>query len=115
MPYCQNCGTKNDEGAEICVNCRQPLYDTRRRRARRDGCYGPRGEQRHEEECFGLPYGGAIVGILFGLILLISGVAWVLSLTLGISFNGALVGPLIAIAIAILIIAGAIYQLRHRK
>lgn len=87
MPYCQNCGTKNEEGAQVCVNCREPLYDTRRRRARHDGCYGPRGEQHHKEECFGPPDGGAIVGILFGFIILIFGVASVLSLTLGISFN----------------------------
>ena len=115
MPYCQNCGTKNEEGAQVCVNCREPLYDTRRRRARHDGCYGPRGERRPEEECFGLPYGGAIVGILFGLILLIYGAAWVVSLTLGISLNGQLVGPLIAITIGILILAGAIYRLSHRS
>ncbi|MGZ4848452.1 MAG: zinc ribbon domain-containing protein [Halobacteriota archaeon] len=25
MPYCPNCGTKNEEGAEICTNCQQPL------------------------------------------------------------------------------------------
>jgi uncharacterized integral membrane protein len=112
MPYCQNCGTKNEEGVEFCTKCQQPLYDTRRRRTRHDGCYG---EGRPEQGCFGLPHGGIIVGILFGLILLIYGVSWVLSITLGISFSGQLVGPLIVIAIAILIIAGAIYQLRRRK
>jgi len=88
------------------------LYDTSRRRTRRDGCYG---EDRPEHECFGLPHGGIIVGLLFGLIILIYGVAWALSVTLGITFSGQLVGPLIAILIAILIIAGAIYQLRRRK
>jgi hypothetical protein len=49
------------------------------------------------------------------LILLIYGAAWILSLTLGISLNGQLVGPLIAIAIGILILAGAIYRLSHRS
>jgi hypothetical protein len=114
MPYCQNCGTKNEQGAQVCVNCREPLYDTRRRRTRRDGCYG---EERPEEECFGLPHGGIIVGILFGSLLLIAGVILILQNVLGIAINvnGALIGPVVLIFIAILIIAGAIYQLRRRS
>jgi hypothetical protein len=114
MPYCQNCGTKNAEGAEICTNCQQPLYDTRRRRTRRDGCYG---EERPEQECFGLPHGGLIVGIFFGLLLLIAGIVLILQNVLGIQIdaNGQLIGPVVLIFIAILIIAGAIYQFRSRK
>jgi hypothetical protein len=114
MPYCQNCGTKNTEGAEICVNCQQPLYDTRRRRTRRDGCYG---EERPEQECFGLPHGGIIVGILFGSLLLIAGVLLILQNVFGIAINvnGGLIGPLVIIAIAILILAGAIYQYQTRR
>lgn len=114
MPYCQNCGTKNAEGVEFCTNCQQPLYDARRRHTRRDGCYG---EERPEHECFGLPHGGIIVGILFGLLLLIVGVGLILQNVLGIAINvnGQLIGPVVLIFIAILIIAGAIYQLRSRK
>jgi len=115
MPYCQNCGTKNEEGAQFCVNCQEPLYQTRRRRARHDGCYGPRGEQRPEEECFGLPHGSIIVGIIFGLILLIGGILLILQQTLGISVNGQLIGPVILIVIAVLILAGALYQLGRRS
>jgi len=114
MPYCPNCGTKNEEGAETCVNCGASLYDRRRRHGRRDGCYGSRDEE-HQEECFGLPHGSAIVGILFGVAILILAVAWILSLTLGISINlGVFVGPIVALIVAILLIAGAIYQLRRR-
>jgi|AGCH01.1.fsa_nt_gi hypothetical protein len=112
MPYCQNCGTKNEPGVENCVNCQQPLYDTRRRRTRRDGCYG---EERPEQECFGLPHGGIIVGIFFGLLLLIVAVGLILQNVLGVAINGQLIGPVVLIFIAILIIAGAIYQLRSRK
>ncbi|MEI7826514.1 MAG: zinc ribbon domain-containing protein [Euryarchaeota archaeon] len=114
MPYCQNCGTKNDEGVEFCINCHNPLYDTRRRRARRDGCYGDEGP---EQECFGLPHGGIIVGIIFGLLLLIAGVILILQKVFGIAinFNGELVWPVVMIAIAVLIIAGAIYQIRRRS
>jgi hypothetical protein len=117
MPYCQNCGTKNDEGVQSCVNCQQPLYDRRRRRARRDGCEGCYGDEGPEQECFGLPHGGIIVGILFGSLLLIAGVILILQRVLGIAINvdGELVGPVVMIAIAILIIAGAIYQIRRRK
>lgn len=110
MPYCPNCGTKNEEGAEVCTNCQQPLYERRRRRTRRDDCYG---EQRPEDECFGLPHGRVIVGIIFGLLLLIGGILLFLQQTLGISVNGQLVGPLILIVIAILILAGALSQLRR--
>jgi hypothetical protein len=115
MPYCPNCGTKNEEGAEVCVNCQQPLYETRRRRTRREGCYGAPRAERPEEECFGLPHGGIIVGIIFGLLLLIGGILLILQQTLGISVSGALIGPAILIIIAILILAGAIYQLGRRR
>ena len=58
-----------------------------------------------------------IVGIFFGLLLLIVGVALIFQNVLGIAINvnGALIGPVVLIFIAILIIAGAIYQLSRRK
>jgi hypothetical protein len=51
------------------------------------------------------------------LLLLIAGVTLILQNVLGIpiNVNGQLIGPVVLIAIAILIIAGAIYQLTHRK
>jgi hypothetical protein len=51
------------------------------------------------------------------LLLLIGGIIAALQNVLGIpiNVNGQLIGPVIIIAIAILILAGAIYQLRHRK
>ncbi|MGZ4927944.1 MAG: hypothetical protein ACXV76_06640, partial [Halobacteriota archaeon] len=62
-------------------------------------------------------HGGIIVGILFGLLLLIAGVGLILQNVFGIAINanGQLIGPVVLIFIAILIIAGAIYQLRSRK
>jgi len=114
MPYCSRCGAKNEQGEQVCVNCGASLYDTGRRRDRRDGCYGPRDEEHPEEECFGLPHGNAIVGIIFGILILIAAIAWILSLAFGITFSSTFVGPIIVIIIAILIIAGAIYRLRRR-
>jgi uncharacterized membrane protein YvbJ len=123
MTYCSNCGTKNEEGAQFCVNCGEPLYDTTQRMARRDDtCFGSRGDRRAYregrigEECFGLPYGRAIVGIIFGIIILIFGITWILSLTLNISIDAwRFIGPALVIVVAVLIIAGTIYQQRHRE
>jgi hypothetical protein len=92
------------------------LYDERgRKRDRRDACYGPREGRHPEAECFGLPHGSAIVGIIFGILILIAAVAWILSLAFGITFNTTYVGPVIVLIIAILIIAGAINRLRYRR
>ncbi len=115
MPYCSQCGAKNEQGEQVCTSCGASLYDDRgRRRDRRDGCYGSRDEGRPGEECFGLPLGNVIVGIIFGILILIGAILWILSLTFGVMFNTTLVGPIIVLIFAILIIAGAIYQLRRR-
>lgn len=117
MPYCHNCGTKNDEGVQYCINCQQPLYDTRRKRARRDDCDGCYGDEGPEQECFGLPHGGIIVGVIFGLLLLIAGVILIFQNVLGIAINinGQLIWPVMLIVFAVLVIAGAIYQMRRRS
>jgi len=49
------------------------------------------------------------------LLLLIVAVGLILQNVLGVAINGQLIGPVVLIFIAILIIAGAIYQLRSRK
>ncbi|UCE44094.1 MAG: hypothetical protein JSV57_00950 [Candidatus Bathyarchaeota archaeon] len=65
--------------------------------------------RRHEKECFGLPYGGAIVGIMIGIIIIISGISWLLDIDLW-----ANIGPLMAIIFGILIVAGVAYGLTRR-
>ncbi len=67
MVYCTKCGTKNEEDAAVCAKCGASL-----------GAYPPlrRERKRAEEECFGLPHGGAIAGLLIGTIIIIAGVAW---------------------------------------
>lgn len=65
--------------------------------------------RRHEKECFGLPYGGAIVGILFGIMIVIFGISWLLDIDIW-----ANIGPIMAIMFGILIVAGAIYGLTRR-
>ena len=62
MVYCSECGENNEEGREFCVKCGAALYPARGRRMK------PRGR----DECFGLPRGGSIFGILIGLIIVIT-------------------------------------------
>ena len=67
MVYCPKCGTLNDDTAEFCVKCgaslRTGTYESRRYERRRA-----------ENECFGLPHGGAIVGLVIGIIVVLWGV-----------------------------------------
>jgi cytochrome c biogenesis protein CcdA len=76
---------------------------------REDTCFGRR-ERRVEEQCFGLPYGAAIVGIAFGLFIIIIGLAISLELDIG-----RIIGPSAAIIIGSLIVAGAIYGLTRKR
>jgi len=54
MVYCTKCGTKNEEDATVCVKCQQPLGSHH---------VGRRERRRAEDECFGLPHGGILVGL----------------------------------------------------
>ncbi len=111
MVYCTKCGTKNEDDAEVCAKCSASLGISRPKRRKRsdDECFGPREGRPMERECFGLPYGGAIVGIIFGLIIVFIGLA---------IFTGLRIwdylGPLIIVIIGVLIIAGALYGMRRR-
>lgn len=110
MVYCSKCGAKNQEDAEVCVNCGASLYSPERVTKRRGNeCFGPREERRFEEECFGLPYGGAIVGIIFGIIILVSGFAWLIGKPIWEHM-----GPMVLILVGILIIIGVAYGATRR-
>ena len=80
MVYCTKCGTKNEEDATLCVKCKEPLNVSQTVRRER---------RQKENECFGLPNGGAIAGLVIGLIivlwesLLFS--IWTLEVTCGLS------------------------------
>lgn len=117
MVYCVKCGTKNKDDAEVCVKCGAPLRTPKRATTRReDTCFGPRKEKRFEEECFGLPYGGAIFGVVFGAIILVFGVAWIISTAIGIEIDvWRFIGPALVILIGILIIAGVAYRFTRRS
>jgi uncharacterized membrane protein YvbJ len=107
MVYCQKCGAKNEDSAEFCVKCGANLKtgtDISRRYERRKA----------EQECFGLPHGGALVGIVIGVIILLWGISMLLR-QMGIITESFNVFYIIVIALGILIVAGAIYKITHSK
>jgi uncharacterized membrane protein YvbJ len=105
MVYCHECGTKNEEDAEYCSKCGSSLKENpdERHRNRRDYRY------RQRNECFGLPNGGLIVGIIFGAILILFGISSIYGFAFWVYF-----WPVIIIIVGILIIAGAITNYRRR-
>ncbi len=77
MVYCSKCGTKNEEDAKYCTKCGANLEVSREKRferraeewgediGKRAERWGEQFGKRAEEECFGLPNGGAIAGIIW--------------------------------------------------
>jgi len=102
MVYCTKCGAKNEEDALVCVKCGAPLQR---------GPLPPWERKLTEEECFGIPHGGAVVGLVFGIIIIIVGFSWLVSRVAHIEIE---VWPIIVIIFGILILVGALYGLRRR-
>jgi hypothetical protein len=99
MVYCTKCGTKNDDDAVFCVNCKEPLSsNTHVRRERR----------RKESECFGLPHGGSIAGLVLGLMIILWGVTGVL----GVDFP---FWAFIVIVFGSLMVLGALYTMNRKS
>jgi hypothetical protein len=63
-------------------------------------------QRRKEDECFGLPHGGAIFGLIIGVIIILWGISYIAEIDLW---------PLIIIIFGILIVAGAIYKFGRRS
>ena len=110
MVYCTKCGRKNDDDAKMCAGCGASLYAPKLAVKRGgDECFGRKAEKGSEDECFELPYGGAIIGIIFGLVILVFGFAWLVGISLW-----EYIGPLFVIVVGILIIAGVAYGTTRR-
>ena len=106
MVYCTKCGTNNQDTAVFCVKCGANLQTgtaESRRYARR----------RAEDECFGLPHGGAIAGIVIGGLILLWGFL-TLAQQQGWITSTPDLGWLVIIIIGILIVAGAVYRMSRR-
>jgi len=103
MVYCTKCGTKNEEDSAVCVKCgaslaAAPAWKPERRR-----------REKEEQECFGLPHGGAIVGVVIGIIIILVGTSWLAGIDIG-----RYIWPLVVIVFGILIVAGALYGYNRR-
>ncbi len=106
MVYCSKCGTQNPDNATTCSNCGAPLYTV--------GQKYPGSEREHyrrvESECFGLPNGGMIAALVFGVIIILVGLGLFLQATYGVNIN---LWPLIIIIFGVLVLAGALYRRRR--
>jgi len=67
-----------------------------------------------EHECFGIPGGGAVVGIAIGIIIMAAGVIYFLQQA-NLIPSGVSAWPFAIIIFGILLIIGAIYALRRRR
>jgi len=105
MVYCTKCGTKNPDDATTCSNCGAALNPTREER---HGYY-----RRYEDECFGIPHGGAIVAAAIGLIILLAGAIIILQQAklVPAAVN---VWPFVLIIFGFLIVLGALFRTRRR-
>jgi len=120
MVYCTKCGTKNPDDAKTCTQCGAPLYGAGETEPQRveDECGGRRrrGEpyRRVENECFGIPGAGAIVGVAIGVIILAAGLIYFLQQA-NLIPSGVSVWPFAVIVFGILLIIGAAYAFRRRR
>jgi len=106
MVVCPKCGTKNEEDAKYCAQCGANLetgaYPSRRYKRKR------------EEECFGIPRGGTIVGLAIGVIIILWGFIWLLEQVFPEQMPNVEIGPFAAIIFGVLILVGALYGLSRR-
>jgi uncharacterized membrane protein YvbJ len=100
MVYCTKCGTKNEEDAVVCVKCGANLVARPSWRRER---------RQPEKECFGLPHGGAIVGLIIGMIIILVGVSSLLNIELW-----DYLWALLIVVVGILMVTGAIYSYARR-
>ncbi len=120
MFFCTNCGADNKDGARYCSKCGTTLETLREESwEKRVETWGEQiGERmerwgedvgsRMENECFGLPHGGMIAGVVFGLIVILVGLSVLWSWTIQI-------GGIIAIIIGALIAVGALYSVLKKR
>ena len=107
MVTCSKCGKQSEDNAEFCVSCGASLSQVESERKHGSACFGG-SERRMDNECFGLPRGGEIFGLVIGLIIIIVGLQQVFGWNID-------VGPFATIIVGLLFAAGAIYGLTRRK
>ncbi len=113
MVYCAKCGAQNEDEASVCASCGEPLRVSRRERrgweeeievrAEEFGHRAERFGRQMEDECFGLPGGNTIIGILIGLAIILVGASQLMGWNLDL-------GPFAIIVVGVLIVAGVLYK-----
>lgn len=109
MTYCESCGTKNEADAQFCAKCGASLQvaKPKPKEKRDEECFG-----REDQECFGLPHGGAICGIIIGVII----ISWGLVSIFGVTQLWNQYWPFVmAMLLGALLIAGGIYAASRHK
>lgn len=121
MVHCSKCWTNNEENAKYCVKCGAALEEGSRSSktfdnmdewgkdiGKRAEMWGENFGKRAEEECFGLPHGGTIFGLIIGLIIILFGITSLAGID--VEF-----WPLIIIIFGLLIVGGALYSITQRR
>ena len=118
MVYCTKCGAQNEDEVAFCASCGASMNIIPQERRGweeeleyRAEDFGERAEQfgkRMEDECFGLPGGSSIIGILFGLAIIHLGARELFGWDIDF-------GPFAIIVVGVLILAGALYQMNKGK
>lgn len=120
MVFCSHCGTENEADADYCVKCGANLKVSAEKSlekrieegaeefGRRAEAWGRDFGKRAEDECFGLPHGGIVFGLLIGVIIVLVGVASLAGVDLEF-------WPLIIIIFGILVFGGAVYTLIRKR
>jgi len=132
MVYCSECGTKNDENTTFCTKCgtklnakeeaksvEKQLEETAEEFGKRAEEFGERFGKHAEEwgksfekragnECFGLPHGGTIFGLILGIIIILVGTSMILGIDLKL-------WPIIILTFGGLIVAASIYALTRKR
>jgi len=110
MTYCQYCGTKNAKDAKICKMCGEKLYHGDEKSPARAAARLERRDRR-EQECFGLPRFGAMLGIAIGLIVLLFGAGFMLSRYYQTQIE---IWPLAIVIFGVMLVAAALSALRRK-
>ena len=100
MVYCTKCGAKNVDDAVVCVQCGESLAAPRRAFSYR----------RERDACFGGAWGGAGWVIFFGLVLVLGGLTYYLSLVTGVKFE---FWPIVLVLLGVMIIVGVLTSRRR--
>jgi len=124
MVYCTKCGKRNADDAKYCEKCGVNLENLPEKSVEKGfeksveewgEQFGERMERwgedfgkRVENDCFGLPKGGAIFGLLLGLIILSVGLQMVFRWHINF-------GPFVVVIIGLLFVVSAIYSFTRRR